>query len=111
MCRHYARPLLLIEFDPDRQFGLQSASELGEDIDPKNVISRLVLLALHFPKLRCVGRDRNGTLVMRPKSSRAAGSRQRRSCGLATREPQLATLVAGCCGLAARMRPLTCSLR
>jgi hypothetical protein len=52
MCRHYARPLLLIEFDADRQFGLQSASELGDDIDPKNVISKLTLLTLHFPKLR-----------------------------------------------------------
>ncbi|GLI60024.1 hypothetical protein VaNZ11_002089, partial [Volvox africanus] len=52
MCRHYARPLLLIEFDADRQFALQSPSELGDDIDPKNVISKLTLLTLHFPKLR-----------------------------------------------------------
>ncbi len=29
MCRHYPRPLLLIEFDPDRSFGLQSPSELS----------------------------------------------------------------------------------
>ncbi len=54
MCRHYARPLLLIEFDPDRQFGLQSPAELGDDIDPKNIISKLTLLTTHFPKLRCV---------------------------------------------------------
>eukprot|EP00198_Chlamydomonas_reinhardtii_P001852 XP_001691188.1 predicted protein [Chlamydomonas reinhardtii] len=52
MCRHYARPLLLIEFDPDRQFGLQSPAELGDDIDPKNIISKLTLLTTHFPKLR-----------------------------------------------------------
>ncbi|EFJ52250.1 hypothetical protein VOLCADRAFT_103253 [Volvox carteri f. nagariensis] len=52
MCRHYPRPLLLIEFDADRQFGLQSPSELGDDIDPRNVISKLTLLTLHFPKLR-----------------------------------------------------------
>ena len=64
MCRHYSRPLLLIEFDPDRQFGLQSASELGEDIDPKNVISRLVLLTLHFPRLRCV-RTRESLVPLR----------------------------------------------
>ncbi|GIL92347.1 hypothetical protein Vretifemale_19875, partial [Volvox reticuliferus] len=54
MCRHYARPLLLIEFDADRQFGLQSPAELGDEIDPKNVISKLTLLTLHFPKLRLI---------------------------------------------------------
>ncbi|GFR49035.1 hypothetical protein Agub_g11058, partial [Astrephomene gubernaculifera] len=52
MSRHYSRPLLLIEFDPDRQFGLQGAGELGDDIDPRHVISKLTLLTLHFPKLR-----------------------------------------------------------
>ncbi|KXZ54474.1 hypothetical protein GPECTOR_4g539 [Gonium pectorale] len=52
LCRHYARPLLLVEFDPERAFCLQSPAELGDDIDPRNVISRLTLLTLHFPKLR-----------------------------------------------------------
>ena len=31
MCRHYAAPVLLIEFERDRAFALHAASELGSD--------------------------------------------------------------------------------
>lgn len=54
MIRHYKTPILLIEFDPARSFSLQSTADLGDDIDPRATMSRLVLLVLHFPKLRCV---------------------------------------------------------
>jgi hypothetical protein len=52
MTRHYKTAILLIEFDADRAFALQSPSELGPDIDHRNVISRLALLLLHHPRLR-----------------------------------------------------------
>lgn len=54
MSRNYKIPVLLIEFEQDKQFCLQSNSEIGQDIAPNNIISKLVLLTLHFPKLRCV---------------------------------------------------------
>lgn len=54
--RHYKTPILLIEFDPARAFSLQSSSDLGDDIDPRATMSRLVLLILHFPKMRCEDR-------------------------------------------------------
>jgi DNA excision repair protein ERCC-4 len=53
MCRHYATPVLLIEFDPKKAFALQSVSELGTEIRSNNVMSKLVILLLNFPKLRC----------------------------------------------------------
>lgn len=52
MCRHYAQPALLIEFDADKQFGLQTPSDLGSDISNSALGSKLALLLLHFPKLR-----------------------------------------------------------
>lgn len=33
---------------------MQSASEIGDDVTPNNIISKLSLLALHFPRLRIV---------------------------------------------------------
>ncbi|MEW5305380.1 MAG: hypothetical protein WDW36_007923 [Sanguina aurantia] len=54
MVRHYKTPILLIEFDPARSFSLQSSSDLGDDIDPRATMSRLVLLILHFPKMRLI---------------------------------------------------------
>lgn len=32
----------------------QSASEIGDDVSPTNIISKLSLLVLHFPRLRIV---------------------------------------------------------
>lgn len=53
MCRHYATPVLLIEFDPGRAFALQAAGDLGFDIRASNVASKLIILLLNFPKMRC----------------------------------------------------------
>eukprot|EP00955_Chlamydomonas_euryale_P116226 366404-Chlamydomonas_euryale.AAC.13 len=60
MSKHYKTPILLIEFDPDRAFILQSVHELGDDIDGRSVTSKLALLVLHFPKLRLVWSRRCG---------------------------------------------------
>ena len=54
MLRYYRRPALLIEFDDGRPFSLQSAGDLGSEIAPHHVSSKLALLLLHFPKLRVV---------------------------------------------------------
>lgn len=54
MCRHYTTPVLLIEFDPKKAFALQSISDMGMEIRGSNVMSKLVILLLNFPKLRCV---------------------------------------------------------
>ena len=54
MLRYYRRPALLIEFDDGRPFSLQSAGDLGAEIAPHHVSSKLALLLLHFPKLRVV---------------------------------------------------------
>ena len=53
MCKHYATPVLLIEFDPEKAFAMQSVADIGSDIRGGNVASKLVLLLLNFPKLRC----------------------------------------------------------
>jgi len=37
---------------------------MGDDIDQRNIISRLVLLLLHYPKLRWVGRRPVGQLLV-----------------------------------------------
>ncbi|KAK2179590.1 hypothetical protein NP493_480g01020 [Ridgeia piscesae] len=50
MCRHYVRPLLLIEFDPNKSFALQDRH--SQEINSQDVTSRLTLLTLHFPRLR-----------------------------------------------------------
>ena len=54
MCRHYRIAILLIEFDGDRAFALQGVGELGDDIHAHAMMSRLVLLCLHHPRLRLV---------------------------------------------------------
>ncbi|XP_046635751.1 DNA repair endonuclease XPF-like [Daphnia pulicaria] len=55
MCRHYAKPMLLIEFDHDKPFALQGKYYLSnDDSSLTDVTSRLQLLTLHFPKLRIV---------------------------------------------------------
>ena len=52
MSRHYAAPVLLIEFDADKHFGFTTPGELGDDVSSKALSSKLALLLLHFPKLR-----------------------------------------------------------
>ncbi|XP_060116834.1 DNA repair endonuclease XPF [Heteronotia binoei] len=52
MCRYYKRPVLLIEFDPAKSFSLTSRASLHQEISSNDVTSKLVLLTLHFPRLR-----------------------------------------------------------
>lgn len=33
---------------------MQSASDIGDDVTPNNIISKLLLLVLHFPRLRII---------------------------------------------------------
>jgi len=54
MTRYYHIPVLLIEFSQDKFFSFQSADDIGEDISPTNIISKISLLVLHFPCLRLV---------------------------------------------------------
>ncbi|KAL6008507.1 DNA repair endonuclease uvh1 [Asimina triloba] len=54
MVRYYRIPVLLIEFSQDRSFSFQSASDIGDDVVPTSIISKLCLLVLHFPRLRLV---------------------------------------------------------
>ncbi|XP_024030660.1 DNA repair endonuclease UVH1 isoform X2 [Morus notabilis] len=54
MVRYYGIPVLLIEFSQDKSFSFQSASDIGDDVTPNNIISKLSLLALHFPRLRII---------------------------------------------------------
>lgn len=54
MCRHYASPCLLIEFSGERAFVLQTASEIKDTLDATSIASKLVLLAIAFPRLRMV---------------------------------------------------------
>uniref|UniRef100_A0A6M2EFY7 ERCC4 domain-containing protein n=1 Tax=Populus davidiana TaxID=266767 RepID=A0A6M2EFY7_9ROSI len=54
MVRYYRIPVLLIEFSQDKSFSFQSASDIGDDVTPNSVISKLSLLALHFPRLRII---------------------------------------------------------
>jgi len=54
MCKYYQIAILLIEFDGDKAFALQSTSELGDDIQANHIMSRLVLLCLHHPRLRLI---------------------------------------------------------
>lgn len=52
MVRYYRIPVLLIEFSQDKSFSFQSANDIGDDVTPTNVMSKLSLLVLHFPRLR-----------------------------------------------------------
>ncbi|KAH0741561.1 hypothetical protein KY290_034604 [Solanum tuberosum] len=54
MSRYYRIPVLLIEFSQDKSFSFQSASEIGDDVTPNSIISKLSLLVLHFPRLRII---------------------------------------------------------
>jgi len=52
MLRHYDSPAILIEFHKDKPFLLQPRAEIGPEININNVISKIVLLTLHFPEIR-----------------------------------------------------------
>ena len=52
MLKHYKIPILLIEFELEKAFALQSLGDLGGDISVTSTQSRLCLLVLAFPRLR-----------------------------------------------------------
>ncbi|XP_078415233.1 DNA repair endonuclease XPF isoform X1 [Cetorhinus maximus] len=52
MSRYYKRPVLLIEFDPNKPFSLNSRGSVHQEISINDITSKLTLLTLHFPKLR-----------------------------------------------------------
>jgi|EP00945_MAST-04E_sp_MAST-4E-sp1_P004932 DNA excision repair protein ERCC-4 len=54
MSRHFRQPSLLIEFSADREFRLTHSKKLPSDIRVGHIISRMVLLTIHFPHLRLI---------------------------------------------------------
>jgi len=52
MCKHYKRPNLLIEFDESKPFSLQAVADISPEISHASILSKMVLLTLHFPNLR-----------------------------------------------------------
>ncbi|KAK7100849.1 DNA repair endonuclease XPF-like [Littorina saxatilis] len=52
MCRCYKRPVLLIEFDPNKSFSLQGKYPMPNEVNLNETTSRLALLTMHFPQLR-----------------------------------------------------------
>lgn len=51
LTRHFKKPSLLIEFSEDRPFGF-NPEDMTQDISPSHIISKLVILTMHFPTLR-----------------------------------------------------------
>ncbi|KAJ8916740.1 hypothetical protein NQ315_013945 [Exocentrus adspersus] len=54
MSRYYSKPMLLIEFDKNKQFGWENSYMLSNDVDDFNIQQKLLLLTLHFPKLKII---------------------------------------------------------
>ncbi|XP_016980179.1 DNA repair endonuclease XPF [Drosophila rhopaloa] len=56
MQRHYAKPILLIEFDQNKPFHLQGKFMLSQQTSMANadIVQKLQLLTLHFPRLRLI---------------------------------------------------------
>lgn len=54
MSQAYKVPILLIEFDKDRTFCLNTAESIGNEISESSIISKLCTLVLHFPKMRII---------------------------------------------------------
>merc|ERR1711871_228326 len=52
MLRHYKLSALLIEFNPERIFCLQTAHDITSEIRIDNICSKLSLLIMKFPALR-----------------------------------------------------------
>ena len=52
MSKHYKMPILLIEFEREKAFALQSLGDMGSDISLTSLQSRLCLLVIAFPRLR-----------------------------------------------------------
>ena len=65
MLRHYRQAVLLIEFAAEQRFYLEAESGLPTEISQSSLVSRLVLLALHFPRLRVLwSRSPHATVQM-----------------------------------------------
>ncbi|XP_076270199.1 DNA repair endonuclease XPF mei-9 isoform X1 [Rhynchophorus ferrugineus] len=54
MQRYYSKPMLLIEFDQNRAFGWKSHYMLSADSNSFEVQQKLLLLTIHFPKLKII---------------------------------------------------------
>ncbi|XP_050309365.1 DNA repair endonuclease XPF [Anthonomus grandis grandis] len=54
MQRFYTKPMLLIEFDQNKPFGWNSHYMISRDDDNFNIQEKLILLTMHFPKLRII---------------------------------------------------------
>jgi len=52
MTRFYTKPMLLIEFEAEQSFSLQGKLYMSRDVQSSDLMSRLQLLTIHFPKLR-----------------------------------------------------------
>jgi DNA excision repair protein ERCC-4 len=52
MTRFYAKPMLLIEFEAEQSFSLQGKLYMSRDVQTSDLMARLQLLTIHFPKLR-----------------------------------------------------------
>lgn len=52
MVKYYKIPILLIEFDPEKNFALQNSNELGGEIRIDSITSKLAILTMEFPTLR-----------------------------------------------------------
>jgi len=52
MTRFYSKPMLLIEFDSNKPFSLQGKYYMSRDVQSSDLVARLQLLTMHFPKLR-----------------------------------------------------------
>ncbi|KAF5277730.1 hypothetical protein FQR65_LT03710 [Abscondita terminalis] len=54
MSRYYKKPMLLIEFDQNKHFSWQSQYMISSDGDSFEFQKKLLLLTMHFPKLKIV---------------------------------------------------------
>ncbi|XP_072390413.1 DNA repair endonuclease XPF isoform X1 [Diabrotica undecimpunctata] len=54
MSRFYSKPMLLIEFDQNKQFGWRSNYMISSDSNNFDIQQKLLLLTLHFPKLKII---------------------------------------------------------
>lgn len=54
MTRHYAKPMLLIEFDQNKPFCFQGNYYVSRDLKNSGITMKLQLLTLHFPKLKLI---------------------------------------------------------
>ncbi|KAG5880660.1 hypothetical protein JTB14_022822 [Gonioctena quinquepunctata] len=54
MSRYYSKPMLLIEFDKNKTFGWQNRYMLSTGTPSFDIQQKLLLLTLHFPKLKLI---------------------------------------------------------